>query len=449
MDHTSQITPPGGFISRPVKSISGELTVPGDKSISHRALLLSAICEGRSNLRGFLDSDDCLATMNALRSMGVHITLESTDVRIIGVGPKGLTAPTESLDLGNAGTAMRLLAGMLSAQSFDSVLTGDESLKTRPMKRVTEPLGQMGALIDTVEGLPPLSIQGGQNLRGIDYTLPIASAQVKSALLIAGLWANGRTTVRSPGISRDHTERMLATMGVNLLKGSGQDVSLDGPVVIKARDHVIPGDFSSAAFFIVAGLLAARKGLLIRNVGMNPTRTGLLTILRKMGGSIDVINRREFGTEPVADLLVRKSKLQGIKVEPNLVPLAIDEFPVLFVAAACADGFTTVTGAQELRYKESDRLHVMSEGLRELGIKTKETVDGIVIVGGSLRGGCVDSHGDHRVAMSFAVAGIASQDIVQVKRTDEVSTSFPNFLSLANSSGLAIEAYVTTESLKG
>ena len=449
MKHTRVITPAGGYLSRPVKSISGELIVPGDKSISHRALLLSAICEGHSNLRGFLDSDDCLATMNALRSMGVHITLENTDVRIIGVGLKGLIAPTEPLDLGNSGTAMRLLAGMLSAQSFASVLTGDESLRMRPMRRVTEPLGQMGALIETVEGLPPLSIQGGQNLRGIDYSLPIASAQVKSALLIAGLWANGRTTVRSPGISRDHTERMLTTMGVKVLKGSGQDVSLDGPAVMKPRDQIIPGDFSSAAFFVVAGLLAAREGLLIRNVGMNPTRTGLLTILKEMGGSIDVLNRREYGTEPVADLFVRKSKLQGIKVEPNLVPLAIDEFPVLFVAAAYAGGCTTVTGAQELRYKESDRLHVMSEGLQELGIKTKETVDGIIITGGSLRGGCVDSHGDHRVAMSFAVAGVAAQDIIQVKRTDEISTSFPNFLSLANSSGLAIEPYVTTEPLKG
>ena len=449
MKDASLIAIPGGFFSQSVKSIGGELTVPGDKSISHRALLLSSISEGHSNLRGFLDSDDCLATMNALQSMGVDITLESTDVRIVGVGSKGLIAPIEPLDLGNSGTAMRLLAGMLSAQSFASVLTGDESLMIRPMKRVTEPLVQMGAFIETVEGLPPLSIQGGQSLRGIDYALPVASAQVKSALLIAGLWANGRTTVRSPGPSRDHTERMLTTMGVNVLIGSGQDISLDGPAVLTSRDQVIPGDFSSAAFFIVAGLLAAPEGLLIRNVGVNPTRTGLLTILKEMGGSIDILNRREFGAEPVADLFVRKSKLKGIKVKPNLVPLAIDEFPVLFVAAACADGFTTVTGAQELRYKESDRLHVMCEGLQELGVEAKETVDGIIITGGSLRGGCVDSHGDHRVAMSFAVAGVASQDIIQVKRTDEVSTSFPNFLSIANSIGLAIEPYVATEYSKG
>ena len=449
MENDSLVESSEGFFSRTVRSVGGDLSVPGDKSISHRALLLSAIAEGKSNLRGFLDSDDCLATMAALRSMGVHITLENTDVSIVGVGLQGLTEPTEHLDLGNSGTAMRLLAGMLSAQSFSSVLTGDVSLRGRPMKRVTEPLGLMGGIINTVDGLPPLRIQGKNNMIGIDYTLPIASAQVKSALLIAGLWAKGRTTVRSPGPSRDHTERMLATMGVNILNGSRQVVSLDGPASLQSRDQDIPGDFSSAAFFIVAGLLSANEGLLIRNVGINPTRTGLLTILKKMGGSIDLLNRREFGTEPVADIFVKKSKLKGIKIETNLVPLAIDEFPVLFVAAAHADGYTTVAGAQELRYKESDRLHVMSKGLQEIGIKTKETDDGLIILGGASHGGCVDSYGDHRIAMSFAVAGMVSKDVIQIKRTDEVSTSFPNFLSLANSTGLAIESYVATKPLEG
>ena len=448
MKNDSLIRSSGCFFSSPVRTIGGELTIPGDKSISHRAILLGSICNGTSNFKGFLDSDDCLATMTALRSMGVDITLEGTDIRIVGVGLQGLTKPKEKLDLGNSGTAIRLLAGMLSAQSFSSVLTGDESLKVRPMKRVTVPLSKMGGIINTEDGLPPLRIQGGNDLVGIDYTLPIASAQVKSSVLIAGLWATGRTIVRSPGPSRDHTERMLTAMGVSLLNHSGQVVSLDGPATLKARDQTIPGDFSSAAFFIVAGLLAADDGLLIRDVGINPTRTGLLTILKKMGGSIDLLNKREFGAEPVVDVFVTKSKLKGIEIDPNLVPLAIDEFPIIFVAAAYADGYTTVTGAQELRYKESDRLHVMSMGLQEIGIETKEIDDGLIIKGGVVHGGCVDSYGDHRIAMSFAIAGLASQEAIKIKRTDEVSTSFPNFLTLANSIGLAIDPYITDKPLK-
>ena len=449
MENDSLTKSSGGFFSRPVKTVGGELVVPGDKSISHRAILLGSISDGISNFQGFLNSDDCLATMMALRSMGVHINLEGTDVRIVGVGLQGLTMPKKQLDLGNSGTAMRLLAGMLSAQSFSSVLTGDESLRARPMKRVTVPLSKMGSVINTEDGLPPLRIQGGNNLVGIDYTLPIASAQVKSALLIAGLWAKGPTIVRSPGPSRDHTERMLKSMGVGMLNHTEEVVSLDGPATLKPTDQTIPGDFSSAAFFIVAGLLASHEGLLIRNVGINPTRTGLLTILKKMGGSIDLLNKREFGTEPVADIFVKKSKLKGIEIDQNLVPLAIDEFPVIFVAAAYADGYTTVAGAQELRYKESDRLHVMSIGLQEIGIETKEIDDGLIIKGGVVHGGCVDSYGDHRIAMSFAVAGLASQAVIQVKRTDEVSTSFPNFLELANSSGFAVEPFIAAKPLKG
>ena len=314
MENDSLTKSSGGFFSRPVKTVGGELVVPGDKSISHRAILLGSISDGISNFQGFLNSDDCLATMMALRSMGVHINLEGTDVRIVGVGLQGLTMPKKQLDLGNSGTAMRLLAGMLSAQSFSSVLTGDESLRARPMKRVTVPLSKMGSVINTEDGLPPLRIQGGNNLVGIDYTLPIASAQVKSALLIAGLWAKGPTIVRSPGPSRDHTERMLKSMGVGMLNHNEEVVSLDGPATLKPTDQTIPGDFSSAAFFIVAGLLASHEGMLIRNVGINPTRTGLLTILKKMGGSIDLLNKREFGTEPVADIFVKKSKFLWSKI---------------------------------------------------------------------------------------------------------------------------------------
>ncbi|MBH97876.1 MAG: 3-phosphoshikimate 1-carboxyvinyltransferase [Rhodospirillaceae bacterium] len=432
---------PDLLCSEPVQHINGEIVVPGDKSISHRALLLSAIAEGDSYLHGFLNGEDCLATMNALRSMGIQITTNSNKVKVCGVGANGLTEPKQSLDLGNSGTAMRLLAGMLSSQPFSSVLIGDDSLSKRPMSRITEPLSSMGAKIDSNEGCPPLVIAGGQKLRGINYRLPVASAQVKSALLIAGLWAEGRTTVHSPGPSRDHTEIMLKTMGVELSTGNDHELSLDGPVALTARNHEIPGDFSSAAFFIVAGLLASNEGLLIKNVGINPTRTGLLEILRLMGGSIEILNSRESGNELVADLLVKKSQLRGIEIDAKLVPLAIDEFPVLFVAAAFADGITSVNDAKELRYKESDRLSVMAEGLNTLGVKTKETKDGLRIKGGALSGGYIDSHGDHRVAMSFAVAGIAAKDSIYISRAREINTSFPDFLSIANSVGFAIRPH--------
>jgi len=428
------------FVSRPAKAVGGELLVPGDKSISHRALLLSAIADGNSTIRGFLQSEDCLATLEALRAMGVEVAVEGTDLRVCGVGSEGLQRASAPLDLGNSGTAVRLLAGVLAAQSFDSVLTGDESLRKRPMERVAGPLRAMGAVIETRNGRAPLTISGGRTLTGIDYTLPVASAQLKSALLLAGLWAEGRTTVRSPGPSRDHTERMLESMGVAIEQGPDHVVSLTGTAHLEARDLEIPGDFSSASFFLVSGLLGARDGLLIRNVGVNPTRTGLLTILQEMGGRIELRDRRDCGAEPVADLFVVQSELNGIEVAPDLVPLAIDEFPVLFIAAACAQGRTVVTGAEELRHKESDRLSVMSAGLRALGASVAESPDGLAIDGGPLSGGRIDSHGDHRVAMAFAIAGQVAGDAIEILRTDEVATSFPEFLSTAADSGLAIEA---------
>lgn len=428
------------FVSRPAESVGGELTVPGDKSISHRALLLSAIATGNSTIRGFLESEDCLATRGALQAMGVEMLDEGTDLRVRGVGREGLRSPSMPLDLGNSGTGIRLLAGVLAAQSFDSVLTGDESLRTRPMERVATPLRAMGAAIKTREGRAPLTISGGRALTGIDYTLPVASAQLKSALLLAGIWAKGRTIVRSPGPSRDHTERMLEGMGVPLDQGPDHVVSLTGTARLEARDLEIPGDFSSASFFLVSGLLGARDGLLIRNVGVNPTRTGLLTILQEMGGRIELRNRRDCCAEPVADLFVVQSELNGIEVAPDLVPLAIDEFPVLFIAAACARGRTVVTGAGELRHKESDRLRVMAEGLRALGASVVESPDGLSIDGGALHGGRIDSHRDHRVAMAFAIAGQVADDAIEILRTDEVATSFPEFLSTAARSGLAIQA---------
>jgi 3-phosphoshikimate 1-carboxyvinyltransferase len=427
----------------PTNRVGGRITVPGDKSISHRALMLGAVAEGKTVVRGFLASEDCLATQAALEAMGVSIERQRDGVvRIEGVGARGLRAPRRTLDLGNSGTAIRLLMGLLAGQTFDSRLTGDASLRQRPMERVAAPLRQMGARIATADGgRPPVSVSGGASLHGIDYTLPMASAQVKSALLLAGLYANGTTTVRSPGPSRDHTERMLESMGVRLEKsasGAGHTVSLHGPSALRGGEVLVPADFSSAAFFIVAACLAARDGLTIENVGMNPTRTGLLTILREMGAKIELRNERNLGAEPVADLRVVQSELRGIVVAPELVPLAIDEFPILFIAAAAAEGETVVSGAEELRKKETDRIAVMARALQAVGVAVEERPDGARIVGGRIRGGAVDSRGDHRIAMSFAVASLRASGPIDISSTAEVATSFPSFLEVAATAGLDV-----------
>lgn len=405
--------------------------------------MLGAIATGTTTVRGFLASEDCLATQAALEAMGVAIerTPEGR-VRIEGVGAHGLRAPSKMLDLGNSGTAIRLLMGLLAGQAFDSQLTGDASLRQRPMERVATPLRLMGARITTsAGGRPPVAVAGGAALRGIDYELPMASAQVKSAVLLAALSASGPTTVRSPGPSRDHTERMLQSMGVRLglaEDGAGHTVTLSGPAELRGLDIDVPADFSSAAFFLVAGCLGARDGLLIENVGINPTRIGLLTILREMGAAIELRNERRVGAEPVADLWVRQSELKGVAVPPELVPLAIDEFPILFIAAAAAAGETTVSGAEELRKKETDRIAVMAQGLKAVGIEVEETPDGARIVGGRMRGGTVDSRGDHRIAMSFAVASLKASETIDILNTAEVATSFPNFLEIANAVGLQV-----------
>jgi 3-phosphoshikimate 1-carboxyvinyltransferase len=438
------VTPqPNRFRALPTGRVGGELTVPGDKSISHRALMLGAVAEGTTIVHGFLASEDCLATQAALAAMGVTIEREPAGlVRIRGVGPRGLEAPRHTLDLGNSGTAIRLLMGLLAGQAFDSTLTGDASLQQRPMERVAAPLRLMGARVSTTNGgRPPVSIGGGAQLHGIDYELPMASAQVKSALLLAALCARGTTTVRSPGPSRDHTERMLQSMGVGLELGTdgvGHTVTLNGPATLRGREIHVPADFSSAAFFLVAGCLGARDGLLIRNVGINPTRIGLLTILRAMRAKVELRNERSVGAEPVADLWVTQSELEGLVVPPELVPLAIDEFPILFVAAAAANGETIVTGADELRKKETDRIAVMAEGLRAVGIDVEERPDGARIVGGRIRGGTVDSRGDHRIAMSFAVASLRASESIDILNTAEVATSFPGFLDVATRAGLHV-----------
>jgi len=434
---------PRKFEAYPARSVSGAVVVPGDKSISHRALMLSGIAEGTSEVTGFLASEDCLASLAAMRALGVHVEQRSpTHVVIHGVGLRGLQDARRTLDMGNAGTAMRLFTGLLSAQVFNSQLIGDASLMKRPMERVAKPLREMGADVRTHGGTPPVDIGGGRKLRGIDYRMPVASAQVKSAVLLAALYADGATTVIAPARSRDHSERMLASCGVRL-DIEGLRTTLHPPSALANQRLNVPGDFSSAAFFIVAGLLgAAGEGLLIENVGMNPTRTGLLDILRSMGGSIGIQNRRESGAEPVADLLVRASALRGVQVPVELVPLAIDELPVLFIAAACAAGETVVTGAEELRVKESDRISAMSAGFESLGVMHSVLPDGMRIegrgAGPAFSGGEIDSFGDHRIAMSFAIASLRAAKSISIRDVANVATSFPGFVALARSAGLDI-----------
>jgi 3-phosphoshikimate 1-carboxyvinyltransferase len=431
------------FEAHPAMRVFGTMTVPGDKSISHRALMLSGIAEGVSEVTGFLASEDCLATLSAMRALGVRIEQPSaTHVLIHGVGLRGLQAAGRPLDMGNAGTAMRLFTGLLSAQEFDSRLIGDASLMKRPMERVAKPLREMGADVRTHNGTPPVDIGGARRLRGIDYRMPIASAQVKSAILLAALYAAEPTTITAPGVSRDHSERMLEGCGVRI-STEGLSTTLQPPQRLRNQNLSVPGDFSSAAFFIVAGLLAApEEGLLIQNVGLNPTRTGLLDILRSMGGRIDILNARESGAEPVADLRIRASSLQGVRVGRDLVSLAIDELPVLFIAAACARGETWVSGAEELRVKESDRIAAMSAGLTTLGVAHSPLPDGMRIEGrseGAAFGeGEIESFGDHRIAMSFAIASLRAAGPITIRDVANVATSFPGFVELAQSVGLTI-----------
>jgi 3-phosphoshikimate 1-carboxyvinyltransferase len=432
-----------GFEAHPAMRVFGTMSVPGDKSISHRALMLSGIAEGISEVNGFLASEDCLASLAAMRALGVHIEQSgATRVLIHGAGMHGLKDAGRALDMGNAGTAMRLFTGLLSAQKFDSQLIGDASLMKRPMERVATPLREMGADVRTRNGTPPVAIGGNRGLRGIDYQMPIASAQIKSAILLAALYAAGPTTITAPAVSRDHSERMLKSCGVKL-DIDGLRLTLHPPQRLISQKIDVPGDFSSAAFFIVAGLLAApAQGLLIENVGLNPTRIGLLQILRRMGANIESSKPRESGAEPVADLRVFASPLHGISVPKELVSLAIDELPVLFIAAACAQGETRVTGAEELRVKESDRIAAMSAGLTALGVAHAALPDGMQIQGrgqgNAFTKGRIDSFGDHRIAMSFAIASLRAAGVIEIRDVANVATSFPGFVPLARSVGLVI-----------
>lgn len=430
------------FVVKPGGSLQGTARVPGDKSISHRSIMLGAIADGVTHVSGFLQGEDSLNTLRAFRAMGVDIQGPDEDGRVVihGVGMRGLKPPIQALDLGNSGTSMRLMAGLLAGQNFDVELRGDASLSKRPMKRVTDPLALMQAKVETgEEGKPPLRIRGGQQLAGIDYALPMASAQVKSCVLLAGMYADGRTCVTEPAVTRDHTERMLSAFGYPLERQDNR-VCLQGGGHLTACDIDVPADISSAAFFLVGASIAPDSDLLLQHVGINPTRIGVIEILRLMGADIEYENQRTVGGEPVADLRVRSSRLQGIQVPEELVPLAIDEFPVLFVAAACAEGQTVVTGAEELRVKESDRIQVMADGLQALGVDAQPTPDGMIINPGPIGGGTVHAHDDHRIAMAFAMAGLRAGGEIRIEDCINVNTSFPGFIHLAESVGLGIRS---------
>jgi 3-phosphoshikimate 1-carboxyvinyltransferase len=427
------------FKLTPGQAVQGTIRVPGDKSISHRSIMLGSLAKGTTHVSGFLDGDDCLATLNAFRSMGIEIEgPENGNVVIHGKGLHGLTAPGTDLYMGNSGTSIRLMSGLMSGQRFDVRMTGDRSLSKRPMKRVTVPLQQMGAQVETAEnGTPPITLKGGAGLKGIHYDMPIASAQVKSCVLLAGLYAEGETSVTEPAPTRDHTERMLRGFGYEV-KTEGNCMSLHGGGELTATTIDVPSDISSAAFFMVAASIAKDADLTLQHVGINPTRTGVIDILKLMGANLEIFNEREIGGEPVADIRIRSAQLKGIHIPEALVPLAIDEFPVLFIAASAAEGETVLTGAEELRVKESDRIQVMADGLIACGVDAKATPDGIIIQGGGFKGGEIESHDDHRIAMSFSVASLIAEKAITVNDCATVKTSFPNFVELASSVGLNI-----------
>jgi 3-phosphoshikimate 1-carboxyvinyltransferase len=431
------------YVAAPGGKLSGEFRVPGDKSISHRSIMLGSLAEGTTEVTGFLEGEDSLATLQSFRDMGVVIEGPHRGrVTVHGVGLHGLKRPPNALYLGNSGTSMRLLSGLMAAQKFDVEMTGDESLSKRPMNRVANPLREMGAVIESADnGRPPLRIEGGQPLKGIHYVLPMASAQVKSCLLLAGLYAEGETTVIEPAPTRDHTERML--------KGFGYPVEVDGPKVtvrpggtLTATQIDVPSDISSAAFFMVAATIAKDSDITLQHVGINPTRVGVINILRLMGANIEMLNEREVGGEPVADLRIRSAQLKGIQIPEDQVPLAIDEFPSIFIAASCAEGTTVLTGAEELRVKESDRIQAMIDGLQILGVDAVGTEDGAIIKGfgseGSFKGGEVDSVDDHRIAMSFTIASLRANAEILVNDCANVATSFPGFVELASAAGIQV-----------
>jgi 3-phosphoshikimate 1-carboxyvinyltransferase len=428
---------------KPGGKVSGHFRVPGDKSISHRSIMLGSIAEGTTEVKGFLEGEDALATLQAFRDMGVEIEGPNNGkVKIHGVGLQGLRAPEKPLDVGNAGTAMRLLMGFLAGQKFTYTLVGDASLTKRPMNRVANPLREMGVEVETAaEGRPPVTVKANGKVNAIRYEMPMASAQVKSCVLLAGLYAEGETSTIEPAPTRDHTERMLRGFGYDV-KTEGNKASLIGGGKLTATNIDVPADISSAAFYMVAASIAPGSDITLEHVGINPTRDGIISILRLMGADISLSNQREVGGEPVADIRVRYAPLKGIAIPEEFVPLAIDEFPVLFVAAACAEGKTILTGAEELRVKESDRIQVMADGLKNLGVNATPTPDGMIIEGGEIGGGQVETHDDHRIAMSFTMAALRASGEITVNNCGHVATSFPGFVDLAQQVGISIEEQV-------
>ncbi len=434
------------FLANPGGNVNGCIRVPGDKSISHRAIMLGSLAEGTTEVEGFLEGEDALATIQAFRDMGVVIEgPHEGRVVIYGVGLHGLQAPPGPIYVGNSGTTMRLLSGILAGQAFDTILTGDASLTKRPMNRIAKPLREMGAMIETAaEGRPPLTIRGGHPLTGINYDMPMASAQVKSCLLLAGMYAKGTTSVTEPAPTRDHSERMLQGFGYPV-EVHGAKTKIESGHKLTATHIEVPADISSAAFFMVAASIAENSELVLEHVGINPTRTGVIDILKLMGADISLERIREVGGERVADIRVRSASLKGIEVPEELVPLAIDEFPVLFIAAACAQGRTVLRGAEELRVKECDRIQVMAEGLTTLGVQVETLADGIIIDGGPMGGGEVWAHGDHRIAMSFSVASLRATQPIYIHDSQHVATSFPNFLTLCAQVGMHVSVNAETQ----
>jgi 3-phosphoshikimate 1-carboxyvinyltransferase len=424
------------YFASPVSRLVGNIKLPGDKSISHRALLLSAIAEGTSYIHNLLMGEDNLATLAALRHLGVNIQIENQTIVVTGKGLKNLQKSDTALNLGNSGTGFRLLAGILAGQTFSSELIGDESLQKRPMARIVDPLRQMGAKIEmSSQGTPPLLIHGSQQLKGITYEMPMASAQVKSCLLLAGLYAKGSTVIIEPSLSRDHTERMLQQFGYPITIYNNT-VGIEGGHSLRATKLMIPGDISSAAFFIVAAAIVPGSELCLKQVGINPTRIGILKILQLMGADITLQHESYDEPEPTADILIRYRPLTGITIPHEEVVSAIDEFPIIFIAAACARGKTVLRGARELRVKESDRIKTMADGLSQVGIHTEVLDDGLIVHGGPITGGKINSEGDHRIAMAFAVAGCVAKETLTILNCNNVSTSFPNFVELAEEVGM-------------
>jgi len=427
------------FYTQPGGQVQGTIRVPGDKSISHRSIMLGSLADGTTEVTGFLEGEDSLATLQAFRDMGVVIEgPHQGAVKIYGVGINGLRQPPGPIYVGNSGTTIRLMSGLLAGQAFDSELSGDTSLSKRPMERVAKPLRLMGAQVETGEnGCPPVKIKGGQVLKGIRYEMPMASAQVKSCVMLAGLYAQGVTTVTEPAPTRDHTERMLRGFGYQV-DVDGNQVSLAGGGSLKATKIDVPADISSATFFMVAAAICPDSDITLEHVGINPTRIGVINILRAMGSNLELLNEREVGGEPVADIRIRYAPLKGIHIPQDQVPLAIDEFPALFIAAVCAEGETVLTGAEELRVKESDRIQAMVDGLKTLGADIEGTPDGAIIRGSEMGGGVIESHDDHRIAMSFAIASLRAKGVIEIHECANVATSFPNFVELAQQVGIKV-----------